>query len=145
MTVNPRLGSLRTSFRVFDQKINLKNVALHFAGRPAHDDADGSGHLVLHPLRPICRRMSGSESIHDVNRDEKTAIGTLLILIGAVWLFFVIIWMPPLCFLVALVGPKIGLPDGFYGQWLLWLESALATCVAGSGIYFLICRRSISN
>jgi nucleoside recognition membrane protein YjiH len=81
-----------------------------------------------------------------VNRDTKIALGTLLILIGTIWLFLIIIWMPPLLSFVVLVGQKIGLPDGFYGQWLLWTETVLATFALGSGIYLLIRRgRPISN
>jgi len=73
-----------------------------------------------------------------VNSERKPELGGLLVLVGTGWLFFVIIWMPPLSYLLLLLGALAGVPDKFYGQWMLWLEVALAAGTIVGGVYLLV-------
>lgn len=77
---------------------------------------------------------------------QKLAAGLLLISAGVIWLFFVVIWLPPLTMLTVLIGIKMGLSDTFYGKWLLLIDIVTALSVMGYGAYLLLrCRRIISG
>jgi hypothetical protein len=72
--------------------------------------------------------------------------GFFLILAGIIWLFLVIIWMPPLSIVIIMIGHETGLPDSFYGQWLLWVDATMALCLMAYGVYLMLrCRHTISS
>jgi len=72
-----------------------------------------------------------------MDRGKKLAEGVLLISAGVIWLFFVAIWLPPLTIVAILIGLKIGLPNTYYGSWLLLVDVAIALTVMGYGGYLL--------
>ena len=76
-----------------------------------------------------------------MDRGQKLAAGLLLISAGMIWLFFVAIWLPPLTIVGILIGLKMGLPNTYYGSWLLWVDVAIAITAMGYGGYLLFrCR-----
>ena len=77
-----------------------------------------------------------------MDRGQKLAAGLLLISAGVIWLFSVAIWLPPLTLVAILIGLKMGLPDTYYGSWLLWVDVAMALTAMGYGGYLLFRRRA---
>jgi hypothetical protein len=73
--------------------------------------------------------------------DVKFAEGVSLTIFGATWLFFSIC-MPPLAFAVTWIGLETGLPLSLFGRWLVWVDSAVALCAIGFGVYLAACQRS---
>lgn len=76
-----------------------------------------------------------------MDRDKEIGVGLLLAFAGAIWLFLIIIWLPPLTIVAVLVGLKIGLHDTFYRRWLLYVDVAMALGAMGCGIYLTLRRR----
>ncbi len=65
---------------------------------------------------------------------------------GVIWLFLVTIWLPPPSTVAILIGIKLGLPNTYYGSWLLWVDVAIALTAMGYGGYLLFrCRNAISR
>jgi hypothetical protein len=73
-----------------------------------------------------------------MDRGQKLAAGVLLISAGVIWLFLVTIWLPPLSIVAILIGLKMGLPNTYYGSWLLWVDVAIALTAMGYGGYLLL-------
>ena len=81
-----------------------------------------------------------------MDRGKKLAEGFFLISAGVIWLFLVIIWLPPFMMVFVFIGIKIGLPNSFYGAWLLWVDVTMALCVIAYGVYRVLhFRHAISN
>jgi len=81
-----------------------------------------------------------------VDRGRNLAEGFLLIATGVIWLFLVTIWLPPFSMFVVFIGFKTGLPEGFYGSWLLRVDVTMALCVIAYGIRRVLhFRHTISN
>jgi|HubBroStandDraft_1064217.scaffolds.fasta_scaffold2658829_1 hypothetical protein len=81
-----------------------------------------------------------------MDRGQKLAAGLLLISAGVIWLLFVIIWLPPVTIVAILIGLKMGLPNTYYGIWLLWVDVAIALTAMAYGGYLLFrCRAAISR
>jgi hypothetical protein len=77
---------------------------------------------------------------------QKLVAGLLLISAGVIWLFLVIIWLPPLTIVAVLIGLKMGLSNTYYGSWLLFVDVAIALTAMGYGGYLLFrCRPAISR
>jgi hypothetical protein len=72
-----------------------------------------------------------------MDRGRKFAEGLLLISAGVIWLFLVAIWLPPLSIVATLIGIKMGLPNAYYGSWLVWVDVAIASTAMGYGGYLL--------
>ena len=72
-----------------------------------------------------------------MDRGRKLAEGLLLICAGVVWLFLVVIWLPPLATVAILIGLKMGLHNTYYGNWLLLPDVAVALTAVGCGGYLL--------
>jgi len=112
----------------------------HLAKHELSTAALGSNADQWHPNRhlPLARLV---ESMICVDRDQKLVAGLLLIFAGVIWLFFVIIWLPPFTIVVMLIGHTIGFPNSFYGRWLWWLDVTMALCAMGYGVYLILGRR----
>ncbi len=81
-----------------------------------------------------------------MDRGRKLAEGVLLISAGVIWLFLVAIWLPPLWIVAILIGIKMGLPNAYYGSWLVWVDVAIALSAMGYGGYLLFrYRHAISS
>jgi hypothetical protein len=72
-----------------------------------------------------------------MDRGRKLAEGVLLTAAGVIWLFLVVIWLPPLSMLAILIGTEMGLPGTYYGSWLVLVDIAIALTVMGCGGYRL--------
>ncbi len=79
-----------------------------------------------------------------MTNDQKHALGVFLLVVGSIWFFFCLIWMPPLTLAVLWFLAKIAFePDIRFGA-LLYAEFALALCAVGIGLYINL-RRLISE
>jgi hypothetical protein len=71
--------------------------------------------------------------------DQKHALGVLLLVVGAIWFFFIVIWMPPLTMAVFWLAFKIGFNSVFdsviVSRSLLYGEGVLALSAIGTGLY----------
>jgi hypothetical protein len=71
--------------------------------------------------------------------DQKHASGVLLLTLGLIWLFFILIWMPPLTTAVIWLSVKIGFDSDFksvmVARALLCGEGILALIAVGVGLY----------
>jgi hypothetical protein len=79
-----------------------------------------------------------------MTRDQKHALGVLLLIVGIIWFFFILIWMPPLTMAVIWVAIKIGFDSIFnsviVSRSLLYGEGALALSAVGVGLYINLSR-----
>jgi len=78
---------------------------------------------------------------------QKLGAGLLLIFAGVIWLFLVIMMLPPFTMVVVaiLIGIKMGLSP-HYGSWLLLVDVAIALTAMGYGGYLLFrCLPAISR
>ena len=74
-----------------------------------------------------------------MNSDRKHALGVFLLVVGSIWLFFILIWMPPLTLAVLWLAFKIGFGSVFdsviASRALLYGEGLLALSAIGAGLY----------
>jgi hypothetical protein len=74
-----------------------------------------------------------------MTRDQKHALGVLLLVVGAIWFFFIAIWMPPLTMAVFWLAFKIGFNSVFnsviVSRSLLYGEGVLSLSTFGMGLY----------
>jgi hypothetical protein len=74
-----------------------------------------------------------------MTRDQKHALGVLLLVVGAIWFFFIVIWMPPLTMAVIWLAIKIGfdsvLNSVIVTRSLLYGEGVLALSAISIGLY----------
>jgi hypothetical protein len=81
-----------------------------------------------------------------MTRDQKFATGVLLLIVGMIWLFFVVIWMPPL--LSAVIWILVWLrTDRFLpaGPSLFYMEYGMSLSLIGYAIYLLVRNRAKTN
>lgn len=78
-----------------------------------------------------------------MTRDQKFATGVLLLVVGVIWLFFVVIWMPPLLSAVILILVWLRI-DGFLpsGPSSFYMEYGLSLSLIGYAIYLLVRNRA---
>jgi len=85
---------------------------------------------------PLCR---WPDNIIVVTGDQKHALGVLLLVVGIIWLFFIVIWMPPVTLAVIWLAIKIGFGSVFdsviVARGLLYGEGVLALSAIGAGLY----------
>jgi hypothetical protein len=81
-----------------------------------------------------------------MTRDQKFATGVLLLVVGVIWLFFVVIWMPPLLSAVILILVWLRI-DGFLpsGPSSFYMEYGLSLSLIGYAIYLLVRNRAKTN
>jgi hypothetical protein len=72
-----------------------------------------------------------------MTRSEKQAMSVLVIAAGMAWLFFILIWLPPLTAIVGAIEFEFGLSDRF-GSVILVIEAAMSLSVIAYGTYSLI-------
>jgi hypothetical protein len=70
-----------------------------------------------------------------MTNDQKHALGVFMLIVGIVWFFFWIIWMPPLTFAVLWIVAKIGFEPNVLVKILFYSEALLALCAIGLGLY----------
>ncbi len=74
-----------------------------------------------------------------MTHDQKHALGVLLVIVGAIWLFRIVIWMPPVTIAVIWLAIKFGFDSVFnsviVSRSLLYGEGGLALSAIGVGLY----------
>jgi hypothetical protein len=78
-----------------------------------------------------------------MTQDQKFATGVLLLIVGVIWLFFVVIWMPPLAFAVFYAFALLRVvPSESFGHTLYYVEYTMPLCLIGYAIYLLVRNRA---
>jgi len=77
-----------------------------------------------------------------MTQDQKFATGVLFLIVGVIWLFFVVIWMPPLAFAVVwiFIWLRIDMPR-LFGNALFYMEYVMSLSLIGYAIYLLVRNR----
>jgi hypothetical protein len=70
-----------------------------------------------------------------MTNDQKHALGVFLLIVGIIWFFFWIIWMPPLTFAVLWIVAKTGFEPNILVKILFYSEALFALCAVGLGLY----------
>jgi hypothetical protein len=70
-----------------------------------------------------------------MTNDQKHALGVLLLIVGTIWFFFCVIWMPPLTMAALWIVIKIGFEPDHLPKILFYSEGVLALCAIGLGLY----------
>jgi hypothetical protein len=70
-----------------------------------------------------------------MTNDQKHALGVFLLIVGIIWFFFWIIWMPPLTMAVLWIVAKIGFEPNILVKILFYSEVVLALSAIGLGLY----------
>jgi hypothetical protein len=76
----------------------------------------------------------------DMTSDQKHALGVLLLVVGTIWFFFILIWMPPLTMAVLWLAIKSGLDPLIVTRGLLYAEVVLALSAICMGLYINVRR-----
>ena len=67
--------------------------------------------------------------------DLKHALGILLLILGTIWLFFCLIWMPPVTTAVVWLEIVMRLNSGIPTRFVLYSEFVLSLSAIGAGLY----------
>jgi hypothetical protein len=75
-----------------------------------------------------------------MTNDQKHALGVFLLIVGIIWFFFCVIWMPPLTMALIWLEISLGFEPDVLPRVFLYCEFALVLCAVGAGLYLNVRR-----